>query len=92
LKRQEEELKRQDKEEQRKRQEKEENERRFYPIEAEYKKQLKEFNGNRDKAFRKCSFKYHPDKNPGNEVVATENQKKLLEIHERYVGKKTSYM
>lgn len=80
----EEELKRQEKEDQRKRQEKEENERRFYPIEAEYKKRLKECNGNTDKAFRKCSFKYHPDKNPGNEVVATENQKKLLEIHERY--------
>ena len=53
-------------------------------IESEYLSQLKKYNGNKDKAFRNCSLKYHPDKNIGNEKKANENQKKLLEIHEKY--------
>jgi len=65
----------------------EENEHKLYPIEYEYKKQLKESNGNTKKAFHKCSLIFHPDKNIGNELVATENQKKLSEIHEKYVFK-----
>ena len=56
----------------------------FKEIEAEYKKVLKYYDGNVEKAFRKCSLKYHPDKNPGNEVTATENQKILGEIYEKY--------
>jgi DnaJ-class molecular chaperone len=44
---------------------------------------LKECNGDTNKAFRKCSFKYHPDKNINNKN-AKDNQQKLLEIHEIY--------
>jgi hypothetical protein len=79
----EEQRKKKEKEEEDRRQ-KEENERRFYPIEAEYKKLLKEYDGNTVKAYHKCSLRFHPDKNIGNEVIATENQIKLSEIHEKY--------
>jgi hypothetical protein len=59
----------------------------LHPVEVEYKKKVKEYDGNTDKAFRVCSRKYHPDKNIGNEVEATENQKKLAEVHEGYSKK-----
>lgn len=97
-KREEEEIKRQKERQQRyeeyKRQE-EERERReeetnkeYYPIDLEYKQILKEFGGNLGKTFRKCSLKYHPDRNIGNEELANENQKKLLEVHEKYSKKR----
>jgi len=69
-------------EERRKREE--EHERQNNPIEFEYKKRLQEYDGNTERAFRKCSLKFHPDKNIGNEKVANENQRKLLDIHEKY--------
>ena len=56
----------------------------FISIENEYKKQLIENNGNTKKAFHKCSLKFHPDKNIGNQIIANENQKILSQIHEKY--------
>jgi len=53
-------------------------------IETEYLRQLKKFNGNKDKVFRKLSLKYHPDRNIGNEKIANENQQDLLAIHKKY--------
>jgi hypothetical protein len=52
------------------------------PIETEYKRVLKDCDGNKEKTFRKCSLKYHPDRNKGEN--ATQNQQRLLEIHQKY--------
>jgi len=88
--REEEERERYEEEEERERQEQYIKQKEYYQIELEYKQNLKEFGGNLGKTFRKCSLKYHPDRNIGNEELANENQKKLLEIHEKYSKKKIS--
>ena len=86
--REEEERERREEEEYTRQQEEHIKQKEYYPIELEYKQILKEFCGNLGKTFRKCSLKYHPDRNIGNEELANENQKKLLEIHEKFSRKR----
>jgi len=53
-------------------------------IEDEYKNLLLLHNGNNDKTFRILSLKYHPDKNVGRQIWASEMQKQLGEFREKY--------
>ena len=53
---------------------------------------MKQYNGNKDKVFRICSLKYHPDRNIGNEMKANENQKVLLEIYKNIQNKITFFI
>jgi flagellar biosynthesis GTPase FlhF len=53
-------------------------------LEDEYKNVLLLHHGNNDKTFRLLSLKYHPDKNVGRPIWASEMQKQLGGFREKY--------